>query len=448
MRIISRSSLLGALALVVAGCDDTLTVEPVTEVAETQAITDAVSARSALAGMYDALQSDEDDYTYYAGSYLFFTELASDNSEHTGTFASYGDVDAHDARADNGEVEAVWEILYKSIGRANTIIAKVPNVTQLSEEERSDMIGQAHLVRALGYHNLVRMFGGVPIRTTPPADLAELSEAERASVDQVYDQVLSDLDQAAQLMSDEFRTTRGSLGAVEAIRSRVLLYRQSWAGAEAAADAVLGMGYELAENFPDLFDPEGQDTPEDIWKVSFTAVEYSLHGYYYLDQEEGGRREVAPTEDLAAAYDPEDVRFQWTIARASDDNLYGAKFPTPIGAEDVHVIRLGEVLLNKAEAQARLGKLPEAVDTYNLLRERAGIPAHVYGTDVTTAEEVLDAIWLERRRELALEGDRFFDLVRTGRATTVLGIPETRTLFPIPQNEIDVAPKLTQNPGY
>ncbi len=96
--------------------------------------------------------------------------------------------------------------------------------------------------------------------------------------------------------------------------------------------------------------------------------------------------------------------------------ISGVKFPTTAGAEDFHVIRFAEVLLIKAEAQARLNDLAGAVDTYNLIRERAELPPHSLGGDVSTQEEVLAAIDLERRLELAFEGDRWADLVRTGQA--------------------------------
>jgi hypothetical protein len=114
----------------------------------------------------------------------------------------------------------------------------------------------------------------------------------------------------------------------------------------------------------------------------------------------------------------------------------------------MHVIRFAEVLLIRAEALARQNDLVGAVDSYNQLRARAGLAGHTLGAEVTTQADVLAAIELERRRELAFEGDRWPDLVRAGRAVEVLGIPEFQTLFPIPQAEIDVAPGLTQNPGY
>jgi hypothetical protein len=437
--------LLAALTFVaVAGCDETLSVEPSTEVEVSEAIIDAGSARAALAGAYDALQ----DGSYYGGDYLFFTELPTDNAEHTGTFTAFADLDLHVTTADNGTIEGMWDAIYDGIGRANTIIALVPDVDDLEQEEKDDIIGQAHLLRALHYHNLVRLWGGVPVRLQPPPNLNELASTTRATVDQVYQQILSDLTRAGQLMSTEARTKTGSRGAAAALRSRVLLYRQDWAGAEAAANAAAGFGYRLATAFPDLFEATGNTTPEDIWRASFTATEFNNVGFYYISKSFGGRRELAPTANLAAAFEATDQRGTWSIKRDPSNRRYGAKFPTTEGAEDLHVIRYGEVVLNKAEAQARQGKLADAIATYNLLRVRAGVAPHALGVNVTTQQQVIDAIWLERRRELAFEGDRWPDLVRTNRAAAVLGIPQFRTLFPIPQNEVDVAPSITQNSGY
>jgi len=264
----------------------------------------------------------------------------------------------------------------------------------------------------------------------------------------VYTQILSDLDKAAQLMSNEARTRKASRGAVDALRSRVLLYKKDYVGAEAAANAAIARGYKLATSFADLFDPEGNNTTEDIWRTSFTATEYNNVGYYYLSSQVGGRRELAPTANLASAFDANDQRGLWSIKRDTRNRRYGSKIPTSAGAEDLHVIRFAEVLLNKAEAQARQGKLAEAVATYNPIRVRAGLAPHVLGVNVTTQQQVIDAILLERRRELAFEGDRWPDLIRTDRAISTLNIAAFRTLFPIPQNEIDVAPAIVQNAGY
>jgi hypothetical protein len=207
------------------------------------------------------------------------------------------------------------------------------------------------------------------------------------------------------------------------------------------------MNYILAPRFEDLFTDEGSYTPEDIFRVSFTAVEFNEVGYYYLFD---GRWEVAPTADLYSAYAASDRRRDITLGKDGGD-YEGVKIPTTIGAEDLHVIRYGEVVLTKAEALARLNRLPEAVAEYNRIRVRAGLTPHVLGTDVTSQTDVLNAIWNERRLELALEGDRWPDLVRTGRAMSVLELPANRAfqlLYPIPSRELIVSPGLTQNPGY
>jgi hypothetical protein len=440
MRMTTRRLLAALTFAAVAGCESTLAVEPSTEVEVSEAIIDAGSARAALAGAYDALQSG----SYYGGNYYFFTELPTDNADHTGTFTTFADMDLYVTTADNTTIEGMWDAIYDGIGRTNTIIALVPGVNGMEDDEKDDIVGQAHLLRALHYHNLVRLWGPVPIRTQPPPNLNELASTTRAPQDAVYTQILADLDKAAQLMSSERRTRTGSLGAVAALRSRVLLYKKDYVGAEAAANATLALGYTLAPNFPDLFEATGNSTPEDIWRASFTATEYNNIGFYYISKSFGGRRELAPTANLASAFEAADQRGTWSIKRDGSNRRYGAKFPTTEGAEDLHVIRLGEVLLNKAEAQARQGKLTDAVTTVNQLRVRARVAP--LGT--LTQQQLIDAILLERRRELAFEGDRWPDLVRTERAVTVLGIPAFRTLFPIPQNEIDVAPTIVQNSGY
>jgi hypothetical protein len=114
------------------------------------------------------------------------------------------------------------------------------------------------------------------------------------------------------------------------------------------------------------------------------------------------------------------------------------------------VIRLAEVVLIKAEALARLNRLPEAVAQYNKVRIRAGLAPHTLGTQVTSQADVINQIELERRLELALEGDRWSDLIRLGRAVQVKGIQDRvgQLLFPIPLRDVRVSPQLTQNPGY
>lgn len=433
------------LVAAAAGCSSVLDVTPTGTIPADQAIVDVPSATAALGGAYNALQDD----SYYGVDYTVMLDLSSDNTYHSGTFASYADADANFLRSDNGTIDGMWDAIYQAIDRDNQIISKVPSLTDGDAAERDEIVGEAYFLRALNYHNLVKVWGGVPLALEPTTDLANAGQLPRASEAEVYTQILSDLDQAASLITATDQTRRASVGAVKAIEARVRLYMGDWAGALAAAQAVDSLGlYSLAPDYADLFTATGSDTQEDIFRITFTPQQFNNVGYYYLSKSVGGRREVAPDAGLLDAYLPNDQRMAWSISVDSRDRIYGSKFRTPVGDEDLHVIRYAEVILTEAEAYARLNQLPQAVAELNLVRSRAGVAPYVLATQ--TQQEVIDAILQERQVELAFEGDRWPDLVRTGRAVSVLGLADRayQVLYPIPQAELDVAPGLTQNPGY
>ncbi|HET9776172.1 MAG TPA: RagB/SusD family nutrient uptake outer membrane protein [Gemmatimonadaceae bacterium] len=457
MRTNKLTLMVAAIAL--SACTGVLDVPPTSSISSGAAISDASGARAALAGAYAGLQQTG----LYGHEIVDWTEVLSDNLQHSGTFDDYADADNHLLRSDNIAVETVWDDTYDDINRVNEIIDKVPNVADLEAGEKDEILGEAYFLRALDYHSLVRLWGGgtegVPLRLTPVASAAEANQIERATLADTYAQILADLSQAEQLITaDESQTRQASLGAAYALESRVRLYMQDWAGAEAAAAQVESMNYSLAPNFSDLFDATGNNTPEDIFRVTFTPTQSQAVGFYYLPKALGGRYEESPTTGASgiiaafdpasggniSAYNPTDERGKWSISR-SGTRTYAAKFRNPSGDEDLHVIRLGEVILIRAEALAHLNRLPEAVDEYNRLRVRAGLaPDPTVGL---TQAGVLAAIARERRLELAFEGDRWPDMVRTGEAIA-LGVDPIQTLLPIPQSEIDVAPNMTQNPGY
>jgi starch-binding outer membrane protein, SusD/RagB family len=454
-----------ALLAFASGCDSTLNVQPTEEVSDENAIVDAVSARSALAGAYDALQEDY----YYAEPIITMNELSSDNAIHTGTFSSYVEADDNLLTAANDHAENYWEDLYMGINRANVLIAKVPSVAGLSDAEKDQIVGEALFLRALHYHNLVKIYAGVPLRLAPVVTIDEASNVTRATVAEVYTQILADLTQAEALMSSVDDTRTGSIGAVRALRARVLLYRASpgptgvndgaWAAVEAAASAVINMtsSYGLASDYSDLFSPTGGNTSEDIFRVRFTDQDANSIGFYFTVKSIGGRYEVGPSTDIRTSYEVGDERLAWSIKNdptrgPTNPRWYVSKYPTVAGTEHPHVIRLAEVYLIRAEARAMQDNYAGAVADYNLLRQRAGLAAHVLGVDVAlTQAAVLAAVRKERRLELAFEGDRWPDLVRSNLAVSVMALQDRpyQALWPIPQSERDVTtPPLQQNPGY
>jgi len=363
-------------------------------------------------------------------------------------------VDAHRHRltARNRVAEDLWKNEYDGINRANEIIAKVPRVTPMADSEKVEIIGEAYFLRALEYHNLVKYYGGVPLKLLPTIDVQDVGNITRASAPDVYAQILIDLDSAAADISQVQPSTRATVGAVMALRARVLLYDGDWTGAEAAAASVERAGYSLAPNYADLFTAAGDSTSEDIFRVDATPIQASILSYDYSSP--GG---VEPTVGLLHAFDDEldagnidsfvtsDVRGQWSVSVA-DGIAFGTKFRSVGGTEKFHVIRFGEVVLIRADALARLNRLPDAVAELHRIQARANAPLFVLGAHAQ--QDVIDAISAERQKELAFEGDRWPDLVRLGTAVSVLGIDPTQTLYPIPEAEILHAPTLIQNPGY
>lgn len=460
-----RSALVAAVLLGAGACSDFLDVEPVSSLPREKAITGPTSARAAVLGIYDALQ----DGDYYGGDFVLLTDVSSDDVTWTGTFTTYADAEDNNLRADNGAVEAMYNAMYTGIARANFAIASLPSVAGMSDAEKQELLGEAYFLRALFYHDAVRLWGGtqpgdlgVPLVLAPIANPSSAAPVPRSTVGQVYTQILSDLDQADARLSDDNLPNRASHSAARALRARVELYRRNWAQAEALATEVINSGtFALAPSHGAQFTEEGIPTSEDIFKVSFTAVDFSNIGYYYL-----GRYETAPDTRLmrlfSPGYDPNNAYATWAPAEDrgnndifvdQDDFQYGYKFPTTAGAEDFPVLRLAEMYLIRAEARAHIGgaSLPLAIADVNVIRRRAGADTLVFGVDATTQQEVLDVVEREWRMEFAMEGHRWFVLRRFGTMAAYLasqGADPTQERYPIPQSEINVVPGLQQNPGY
>ena len=441
-------------AFAVAACssDNILDVTPKSSVPADVAIADPVGAAAAVAGMYDALQGG----AYYGETFLTFGDLSSDNAQHAGTFSTYGQADRNALTSDNTSISGIWQAIYRSIARANVVIEKFPGVTFLDANSRDQYLAEAYFVRALGLHNAVKLWGDVPIITKVATSPAEAAQVPRKPVAEVYTQILADLAAAEQRVKVQTSPTTGSLGAIRALRARVYLYQKNWAGAEAEANRVATLGYRLATNYADLWTPDGAPTPEDIFKVAFSDQDAGSVSYYYMSKSFGGRRELAPTTAFRNSYEAGDRRSAVTIKLDPAGRAYVAKYPSVSGTENIPAIRYAEVLLIKAEAQARQGKLAEAIATVNPLRVRAGLAPLVPGAaGLVTSDQVIAAILKERRMELAFEGDRWPDLVRNGTAASVMGIPAFQMLYPIPQRDRDAATApnstesiLSQNPGY
>lgn len=441
-RIIYFILVLGFLS----GCESLLNEQkPQNSVDPSTIFKDAPGARSAIIGAYDAFQSA----SYYAADFLLLPDVHGGNLSHTGTFPSYAQFMNRSILTDNANVTNMWAIIYQGINRANQIIDKVPGITDpaLTQLEKDQIVGEAYFLRAFHYANLVKYWGGVPLKLIP-SDSYDASKIilPRASVDEVYTQILADLAQAiAKLPANPSNKSRASLGAAHALKSRVHLYKKEYA--EAISSATLASsGYSLVGNFLDIW--VVRNTSEAIWELQFNTVDTNSLSFYLLTSSTGGRNEVRPSANLASAYTTTDARRILTTSIDSRLRYYRAATDD----DNVLLLRLGEVVLNRAEAliERNTGTdLTDAVEFINQIRNRAGIGN--YAGAVTQAA-LRNEVFLQRRLELALEGHYFFDLVRTGRAVTTLSSPvwnDNQALLPIPLREIQASGNvLTQNPGY
>ena len=322
-------------------------------------------------------------------------------------------------------------------------------MADMTDAEKNRALGELYFLRALGHFNLVNYFGAIPIKIEPTVGVSNL-DAGRDPVNEVYAQIRSDLVLASKYLQASVSTkTRASKYAALALLARLSLYSGDYAMAREKADSVIKYGgYTLPGNYADVFASDG--SAETIFEIDFTELDRNRIAEYNFPKTLNGRREVEPDASLISAYEAGDERKAVSIAY--DGALaYANKYnDLSKGSDNIIVLRLAEMYLIRAEAEASLagGNITSVRSDINAIRSRADLGP----TGADTADELLLAIEQERRVEFAFEGHRWFDLVRTGRASDVLPnvTRATQTLFPIPADEIltNNSPEMIQNPGY
>ena len=460
--------LAAGLALGLAGCD-IFDIDPQISIASDQAFVDEQTVNAILVGAYDELQDDLDDA-------VIFADLAAETAAHSGSFPSWSEIDNYIIPPNNVEVGQQWFGNYDLINVANNLIAFTPGVDDqgFSDDEKDLVVAQALVLRAFAYHRLIRWFGvrggaGVPIITEPTLSVDDAVDVARNSYDEVYDQIIGDYRRAEQLFDGSNAPPVGFIGidVTRGLLARALLYDEQYEEAADVADLVIPK-YQLA-SLAGVY--EGLNSSESIWEIQYNPDDGNSMSFFAFIS--GGRYEYAPTAAFANSFSPADARFQYNIAVGSRSRLQVAKYFRVNTDDDHHfIVRLPELLFIKAEAAARAGDYDEAIDLVNQVRARAyqevdedgdgeadiSLEDFLYdadsdddGTDdVDSFDEALDIILNERRLELAFEGHRWHDLVRTGRAVSTLTDlnDEFRTRWPIPQDELDTNQLLEQNPGY
>ena len=440
----------------------------------------------ALIGAYDLLQS-----TYLN---VMIGEIASDNTlaggENPNDVLGIQEIDDMRHTPVNQQLRDIWSWMFAGVNRANYIVQYQDKTDFAGKEE---VIAQARFLRAYYYFELVKFFGDVPLVVDKPLEFGDQYTVARTPASEVYGQIVKDLEFAADnLPATQIQAGRITSGAANALLGKAYLYQGLHDDAAIAFEKVIAGPYMLVEDYKSIFEPEGENGPGSVFEVQYTdkegagfgclqcsegnvAVGFNgIRSYTGPDFESGFSFNV-PTQDLVNAFETGDIRKDvaildieaWAsetgatygvgnehtgyfnrkyIARQGDLNTGDANLTN---TNNYRSIRFADVLLMAAEANylRRDAKDEMKAKTYlNEVRDRAKLrPVDADGAFL------LAAIYAERRVELAGEGHRFFDLVRTGRAADEIEgfVAGKHNLFPIPAIEIQLAGgNWDQNPNY
>ncbi len=431
-----------AMAAMMAACDSPLDTDPTDSIDEGTALSTPRGIELGLNGAYRSLTGG----SLYGVNEMVYADLYADNLDFTGTFQTDREVALRNIAATNSSVLGQWAASYDGINRANNILEAIPNVSGLSATDAAVARGEALFIRALHYSILNRYFGGVPLVLAPTRGISDESEVSRATTAEVWTQVETDLEEARGLLPTGRVIGRATQGAADALLARVYLESGKYTQARDKATSVISSGtYSLNPSFRSNFTVK--NSPESIFELQYSINHSNSQAFWYFPASLGGRLGYAPSADLYNAFPAGDARRDASIALQGTQRYANKYFRIANGDDNVIVLRLAEMYLIRAEANARLNAPAATVRAdLNVLRTRAGLAP--LGTDIDTQSELFDAILLERRLEMAFEGQRFFDLRRLGRAEAVLQLAPAKLLWPIPQAERDVNSNLAQNPGY
>lgn len=428
-----------------ASCDSFLDLKPVNVISDEEVIVDDASAQAAVLGIYSRIQTAG----LYGNQMILNPGVLSDELTHSGSFPTIRDMDNSAVVASNVTIQGTWQQAYTGIYQANTVIEALSTgepLTGVTDEKRALYIAEARFLRALMHFDLLKLHGGIPLATTTA--LAELRVIPRSTVAECYTFIEDELEAIIPALAGVDNSNyRIDQWAAKGLLARVKLYNGDLAGAGALADDIIeNGGYSLETSYSSLFTASG-GANEVIFRVFFSALDQNGIPFQTLPE---GRFEFAVSPQLLAAYAPEDTRRMVRLNAGDAQGRYATtKYPdVSTGTSPTIILRLAEMKLIRAEANLASNNGLALADV-NDLRERAGL-------DPLPGPVTMDDIMNERFVELAAEGHRWNDLIRTGRVDAVMTAinPTTwnpnKALMPIPQYEIQQNPSLanSQNPGY
>jgi hypothetical protein len=443
------------LLVIGTGCKKLVQVSPPdTQLTEGTVFSNDSLAQSAVNGLYIKIMSSS-KYFLNGGTSLY-PGLSADEVIRTSPSPPEDQFSSNILVATNLlNYSNLWKAAYSYIYQCNICIAGLEKSTGVSDEVKKRLTGEVQFVRALCYFHLVNLYGDVPLVLSTNADVNAV--LPRSAADDVYAQIITDLQSAGTLLTNDFANTTPSQLAAQALLARVYLYRQSWNLAETNASSVINAGkYKLQSDLNTVFKSNSTET---IFQWVPVAVNMNAsEGNIFIPPTPAIRPVYKVCAVLLTAFETGDLRkSSWikTVTVSGQTYSYPYKYKiynssTP-GEYNI-VLRLAEQYLIRAEARAQQNNVADAVADINVIRTRAGLPPF---SSAISKDQCLLAIEQERRVELFTEwGHRWFDLKRTNRADAVLSAlkganwQSTDRLYPIPQSERETDANLDQNPGY
>ena len=440
---------------------------------------------AALVGTYDPLQ------------WLFFniqigtiaSEISLCGGESATDYIGLQQIDNMTHYPENDVLTRIWQWLYEGVNRANYMEENKPNI---EFDGKESLYGEVYFLRAYYYFELVKFFGDVPLFTDFRLTAGDSGNLVRSPKEEVYAQIELDLQNAiAVLPNSQAEAGRVNKYTAYALLGKVLLYQDKFDEAASTFDNIIGV-YSLLGDYGTQFLRFGENGSESVFEIQYSnqsnwydwgcpqcsegnygIIMNGPRGWNGPEYAQGWSFNV-PTEEFYNSYHPQDLRRDATILNIEEfatatgasytegynhTGFFNNKYIPRAGESggqielnyltNYRIIRYADVLLMAAEAYNRSGINDNlALSFLNQVRIRA-FDDDEFELNNLSGVNLTDAIWEERKFELAMEGHRFFDLVRTNQASSVIPgfVQGKHEVFPIPQQEIDIS-GLTQNPSY
>jgi len=475
-----------AFSIFFTACSKFLDEVPVDRLATENFYKNADDARSAVNAIYQPFRAG-----IFRGPYFLQVEIMADYAEGRGSTSIIGEYKGLDV-VNITRVASIWDGLYRAVRNANIAIENIPGVPAMGEADKNALLAEARFLRALAYYHLVRHWGRVPLYLS-----TQTASSPRKPEEEVYNAIYDDLKYAeANLPPKGAQYGRPGVGAAKSLMAEVYLTQGKWELARDKADEVITSGaFSLvniakADDWNNVFGPTVNGTPEEVFYIKFNQLDGWEWPHNLLWSETTfspfGNYVIYSTLDnkFLNAWDPQDLRKQWDIFTEYINRKTGVleqlPAPTPVlfskwrdpaaptltgHGNDYPLLRYADVLLIYAEAAVMAEGTPsaKALEQLNKIHRRAyGHPwnapsAADYPATGWSKESFRDAVLQERAYELFMEGKRWLDLKRSGKVKTVIkankgkDVQDVHMYWPIPQQEIDTNPDISQadqNTGY